>query len=183
MNSAYTKFSQSLGEFRHLRGLTMMAMLLALNVALSFLSVQPLPFLKIGFSFLSLAAAGMMFGPTAGFLIGAAGDLISYMIKPTGAFNPALTLVAAIAGLIWGLALYKNQCSIPRVILGKTAITIVCNLLLTTLVLGLFFGQAINEIFPIRLVKNLCTLPVEIVLACIVCKTLVKIQRRLGRAA
>ncbi len=141
MMRVFQKFSDSLGEFRNLRNLTLMAMLLALDVCLSFFSVQFTSFLKIGFSFLSLTAAGMMFGPTAGFLIGAAGDLIGYFIKPTGAFNPLLTLVAAIAGLIWGLFLYKNQCSIGRIIIAKTAITVLCNLVMTTAILCLYFGS------------------------------------------
>ncbi|MGI5896895.1 MAG: folate family ECF transporter S component [Oscillospiraceae bacterium] len=183
MNLFVRKFSQSLGEFRSLRNLTMMAMLLAMKVALSFFTIQPLPSLKIGFSFLALAVAGMMFGPSVGFLLGAAGDIISFVIKPTGAFNPAMTLIAALGGLIWGLALYKNQCTLPRVIIGKTCITVICNLLLTTLVLSLFFGQVFNEIFPLRLVKNLCTLPVEILLATIVCKAVSKIEARVRRPA
>lgn len=183
MNLFVRKFSQSLGEFRNLRNLTMMAMLLAMNVGLSFFSIQPFPFLKIGFSFLALAVSGMMFGPSAGFLLGAAGDIIGFMIKPTGAFNPAMTLVAALAGLIWGLALYKNQCSLLRVIIGKASITAICNLLLTTLFLSLFFGQVFNEIFPLRLVKNLCTLPVEVLLAYVVCKAVSKIEARVRRPA
>ena len=175
------KFSESLAEFQSLRSLTIMAMLLALDVGLSFFSVQPLPFLKIGFSFLSLVATGAMYGPTAGFIIGALGDLIGFFIKPTGAFNPAFTLVAALAGMIWGLFLYKNQVRLVRVILAKTTITVVCNLILTTLFLSWFFGQAINEIFPLRLVKNLCVLPVEIAMAYFVGFTLCKVQQRIRR--
>ena len=181
MMRIFYKFSDSLGEFRNLRNLTLMAMLLALNVCLSFFSIQPFPFLKIGFSFLSLTAAGMMFGPTAGFLIGAAGDLIGYFIKPTGPFNPLMTLVAAVAGLIWGLVLYKNQCGLGRVIIAKTTITVVCNLIMTTTILCLFFGSVFNEIFPLRVVKNLCALPVEVAMAYFMCKALVRIQAKIRR--
>lgn len=177
------KFSDSLGEFKDLRNLTLMAMFLALDVCLSFFSVQVFPFLKIGFSFLSLTAAGMMFGPVPGFAIGAAGDLIGYFIKPTGAFNPLMTLVAAVAGLIWGLVLYKNQCGLLRIIIAKTSITVICNLVMTTAILCLFFGSAFYEIFPLRVLKNLCVLPVEVALAYFVCKALVKIQARVRRPA
>ena len=183
MMRVFNKFSDSLGEFRSLRNLTLMAMLLALNVCLSFFSIQPFPFLKIGFSFLSLTAVGMMFGPTAGFIIGASGDLIGYFIKPTGPFNPLMTLVAAVAGLIWGLVLYKNQCGLGRVILAKTAITVICNLVMTTAILCLFFGSVFNEIFPLRVVKNLCVLPVEVAMAYFMCKALVRIQTKIQRIA
>lgn len=183
MMRVFNKFSDSLGEFRSLRNLTLMAMLLALNVCLSFFSIQPFPFLKIGFSFLSLTAVGMMFGPTAGFIIGASGDLIGYFIKPTGSFNPLMTLVAAVAGLIWGLVLYKNQCGLGRVILAKTAITVICNLVMTTAILCLFFGSVFNEIFPLRVVKNLCVLPVEVAMAYFMCKALVRIQTKIQRIA
>ena len=83
--------------------------------------------------------------------------------------------------MIWGLFLYKNQVRLVRVILAKTTITVVCNLILTTLFLSWFFGQAINEIFPLRLVKNLCVLPVEIAMAYFVGFTLCKVQQRIRR--
>ena len=179
----FKNFSDSLEAFRSLRNLTLMAMLLALNVCLSFFAIQPFPYLKIGFSFLSLTATGMMFGPTAGMILGAAGDLIGFFIKPTGAFNPLMTLVAATAGLIWGLLLYKNQCGLGRVILAKTLITAICNLIMTTAILCLFFGSVFVEIFPLRLVKILCALPAEAAMAYFVCKTLVQIQKRIRRSA
>ncbi len=181
MTRIIQKISNSLAEFRDLRNLTLMSMLLALDVCLSFFSIQVLPFLKIGFSFLSLTAAGMIFGPLPGFVIGAAGDLIGFFLKPTGPFNPLMTLVAAVAGLIWGLILYKNQCGLLRVFIAKTSITIICNLIMTTAILCLFFGSVFNEIFPLRVLKNLCALPIETAMAYFMCKALVKIQEKVRR--
>lgn len=183
MNRVFKLFSDSLGEFRSTRNLTLMGLLLALNVILSFLSVQPFPYLKVSFGFLALAAAGMMFGPTAGFILGAAGDLISFIIKPTGAFNPLLTLVAALGGLIWGLFLYKNKTGLLRVIFARVSIVTICNLVCTTAILCLFFGSAFQEIFPLRVIKNLCALPVEIALAYFVCKMVSVIRVKTGWAS
>ena len=177
----FAVFSSSLKEFRDVRNLTLMAMFLALNVCLSFFSVQPFPFLKIGFGFLSLTAVGLLFGPTAGFVIGAAGDLISFMVHPTGPFNPMMTLVAAVGGLLWGLFLYKNETALWRVIAAKTAVTVICNLAMTTFILCVYYDTAFNEIFPLRVIKNLCALPVEILLAFLLCKVLLRIQKSVRR--
>ena len=174
-------FSDSLKELRSLPNLTLAAMLLAVSVCLSFLSFQPFPFLKIGFSYLALAAVGMFFGPTVGFLVGGACDILGYLIKPTGDFNLLMTLIAALGGMIWGLFLYKNRTGLLRVILAKTTITVVCNLILTTAVLCLYFGSAFAEIFPLRVLKNLCALPVEIALTYFLCRVLQTIRSRVGR--
>jgi riboflavin transporter len=52
-------------------------MLLALKVILGLFTLNLSPILKVGFSFLPIAAAGMLFGPVAGGTVGALGDIAS----------------------------------------------------------------------------------------------------------
>ena len=40
-----------------------------------------------------------MFGPVMGFMCGGLGDIIQYIIKPTGPYFPGWTLSAALLGL------------------------------------------------------------------------------------
>lgn len=47
-----------------------------------------------------------MFGPVMGFVCGGLGDLIQFVIKPTGAYFPGWTISAALAGFIYGLFFY-----------------------------------------------------------------------------
>ncbi len=55
--------------------------------------------------------AGAFFGPFIGFLTGALGDLLGWVINPSGgAFNPFLTVTSGLLGLIPGVvfAVYKK---------------------------------------------------------------------------
>ncbi len=64
------------------------------------------PTLRLSVSFLANCAIGYMFGPVMGFVCGGLGDLIQFVIKPTGPYFPGWTLSAALAGFIYGLFFY-----------------------------------------------------------------------------
>ncbi len=158
-------FLESFKEFKKLRSLTGLGMCLALGVILSFFfSVQLSQELKLTFSFLPLALIGMMYGPSCGFIAGAALDLICYVIKPTGPYFPGFTLTTALTGLVFGLFLYKGQTKLWRMAAAKVLINLLLNLLLNSLWLKLLYGSAFWAMLPTRLVKNAALLPIEIAL-------------------
>ena len=109
-------------ELKSIYPLAAIAMLLALRVVLGIISNPTLPMfgntIKISLAFLPIALAGAMFGPVPAALVGALGDVISFMIVPMGAYSPGFTISGALTGLIFGYALYKNQVTLPRVIIG-----------------------------------------------------------------
>lgn len=108
----FEKFKKSAKEFANVRSVVTMAMLLALRVVLSvFVSIRIGESLKISTAFLATAVMGVSFGPTAGFIFGAAGDIIQWALNPTGPLIIGLTVNSALAGLIYGMAFYG---SLPR---------------------------------------------------------------------
>lgn len=101
-------FRDSALELKKLRCITVTAMLIALNLALKTVTINVTDDLKISFSFLALAAIGMLFGPTVSFLSGTVTDILGLLIANTiGAFNPLFTIVEAVGGMLYGLFLYK----------------------------------------------------------------------------
>ncbi len=97
-------------ELKKLQSMVIIAMLLALRVVLGMFANATLPIfgnaVKISGAFLPIAMAGAMFGPVPGMLVGALGDVLSYIIAPTaGGFFPGLTLSGALTGLIYGFFL------------------------------------------------------------------------------
>lgn len=101
-------FKDSALELRKLRCITVTAMLIALNLALKSVTVYISDDLKISFSFLALAAIGMLFGPTVSFLSGIITDILGLLVANTiGAFNPLFTVVEATGAMLYGLFLYK----------------------------------------------------------------------------
>ncbi len=112
--------------------LAVLALLTALSVVLSrFLSIQT-PVTKIGFSFLPIAFAGVLFGPVGGALAGGLADLIGALLFPIGAYFPGYTLTAALTGAIYGFAWYKKRSPL-RVVTTVVFKQTVCSLLLNTL--------------------------------------------------
>ena len=70
------------------RTIVYLGVLTALEIVLSrFLSISAWN-LKIGFSSVPVALAGMLFGPLAGGIVGALGDLLGAVLFPIGPYFP-----------------------------------------------------------------------------------------------
>ena len=120
------KTLNSAKELKSVYGLTAIAMLLALRIVLGFFANSTLAIfgntVKISGAFIPISVAGAMFGPIPAGLIGALGDIISFMMNPTsGGFFPGFTISGLLTGFIYGYALYKNEVTLPRVIMGWVA--------------------------------------------------------------
>lgn len=139
-------------------------MLLGLEVVLGMFTLNVSPLLKIGFSFLPVAAAGMLFGPAAGGTVGALGDIVSYLIQPTGPYFPGFTLNGFISGFLYGVFFYRRPVRLSRTALAKLAVTVLINLLLTPLWLSVLYSKAFFAVLTARIVANLIQLPVNIAL-------------------
>ncbi len=91
--------------------LCLMAMLVAITMALSFLS----GYLRIGslskfnISFISVYIGAALFGPIAGGTIGALADFTSWLINPTGPFIPVFTAIEFVNGFLFGLFFYTAK--------------------------------------------------------------------------
>ncbi len=116
------KLTGSFFELKNLYSLATIAMLLALRIVLGFFANATLPFfgnsVKISGAFLPIAVAGVMFGPVPAAIIGAAGDVLSFMIAPTGMYFPGFTINGFLTGFIYGMFFYKNNVTIPRVVIA-----------------------------------------------------------------
>lgn len=62
------------------------AMLIAIGVILGFFSVQLTEFIRIGFSGIPNELASMLSGPVVGGIMGGIGDILKFLIKPTGPY-------------------------------------------------------------------------------------------------
>ena len=170
-------FADSLHEFQDVRKLAVMAMLLALAVVLGFYAtIQIGDFLRIGFAFIPNELTGMLFGPVAGGFMGSIADIAKYAVKPIGAFFPGFTISGLLAGLIYGVVLYKKPVSLKRIIVANTLVTVFVNLLLNTYWLTILYGNAFAVLLPARIIKEAILLPIDIVLFFTVARVLGRTQ-------
>ncbi len=162
MQTLRETWAASAREYRHLRTLTLVAMLVALNIILDYVgSVQVLPELRVGFGFLTMAMVGMLFGPAVGMGAGCLTEVVSYLMNPRGAYFPGFTITAVVGGLIYGCVLYRQNVTYWRALLAKGLVNLIGNVLLNTIWLSMLYGDAFTALLPLRLLKNAALCPLE----------------------
>lgn len=170
-------------QVKNLKVLVTVAMLIALNVVLTIFVDIPLPFgdnLRIRFDFLAEIVFCMIGGPIIGVFGGMAGDLVSYLCHPSGAFFPGYTLSAMLACLIYSLFLFRTRVSIVKIAAAKVLVNGLVNVLL-----GSVWSTVIGKygyVFYLAksAIKNSIMLPIEIALMVAVLAILVPVISRLG---
>nr|WP_243764328.1 folate family ECF transporter S component [Bittarella massiliensis (ex Durand et al. 2017)] len=148
-------------EFRTLSSLAGASMMTALNVVLSFFTLRLSELLKVGFSFLAVAATGFLYGPLLGAAAGGIGDIVKYLIHPDGPYFIGFTFNACLSGFLYGLYLYKKPVKLWRAVCAKLTVSLVINLLLNPLFLSILYGKAFVLISTVRLTKQLVMFPVD----------------------
>ena len=169
---------RSFQELKKLRTITGMALLLAISVIIDQFSLQLSPSLKVGFGFIVTGLSGMLYGPVCAGLMGGVGDIVRFIIKPTGTFFFGFTLYAILGGILYGLFFYKNKVTVMRCIFSKTLANVVINILLNTLWLSILLGKGFFGMIGPRILKNLIALPIEVFLLWIVLRQLAVFFRK-----
>lgn len=165
--------------------LTQLSILVALEIVLSrFLSFSVWN-QKIGFAFVAVAAAGMLYGPIGGAIVGGLSDFCGAILFPIGAYFPGFTLTNAILGVIFGLLLNTKKIEVKhkgfslvviRSILAAVINQIVCSLLLNSVWISVLYKTPIRELMATRLVQAAIMLPVQIIILPILYKLSIKLK-------
>ncbi len=131
--------------------ITVSAVFLALAVVLKLVTTFYLPImgasgLKIDFSGVFSAFPSILFGPWYGGAVCAAADLLGYVLKPSGAFIPALTLTQFLSGFLIGVAaLVIKRLTASGINRAKSIIAAVCAAVLTvTALIGVLCCVSLN---------------------------------------
>ena len=170
-------FTQALAELKKPRSLALGAMCAALHILLNQFTVPLSPMLEIGFDFLALSAAGYLCGPWVAGLVGAAGDVLGYLLRPNGAYFPGFTLSAILMGILYGLWYYKRPVKLWRCIAAHLSAVLLFNFFLTPLWLHIMYGQAFVLLTGMRLVKNLFQFPFSAALSLLVLRTCARVDQ------
>ena len=168
------QFRLSLGEVKSTRTLAVCGMFAAVGVVLGYFTISIGNFLKIGFSSLPNQCIYALFGPAVGAMFGGILDILKYMIRPTGPFFPGFTLNAVLAGLIYGFSFYKRPVTFRRVLLTEACVSLICNILLSTLWISALYGHAFLALLPMRALKNIIQVPINAFLFYLVDKNILK---------
>ena len=106
---------------RDIRVLTSAGLLSAIAIVLGFFKIPLTQIIEIRFMVLPVAAAGWLFGPVVGGLVGIVADVGGYLIKPTGPFFPGFTITSMLSGVIFGCVLYRRRPTLLRIFTAQAA--------------------------------------------------------------
>lgn len=156
-------FKESANEFKNVRNLCVISLLLALRVCLNFLTIPISDLCHVSFLFIVMGIIGGMYGPFVAAVCGGVGDILCYVVHPMGGYFIGFTFSAMVAGILYGLVLYKNQFRVPRIIFAEIFVDVVVNVLLNTLWISMLYGSGFLELLvTVRIPKNLITIPLSV---------------------
>jgi ECF transporter S component (folate family) len=148
--------------------LTYLAVFIALNVVLARIASVRLVFagvegIRIGLGGLPVIMAGVLWGPVAGGIVGAMGDMIGYFLNPAGPYMPHFTLSAALTGVIPALVLRilgREKSPGPgalmlAILVGQT----ITSLILVPYFLQTLFGIPWRPLLVARVVSQAINIP------------------------
>lgn len=166
----FKNFHNSAKKLKDTYVICICAVMVALYVVLDMFQLQLAPQIVISFSFVPVAVSGWLFGAVPAMMVGGASDIMSFLIKPTGAFFPGFTLTAILMGLVFGVILdgAKGKDIWIRTVVSKTVVTILLNIGLNTIWTSMLTGKAYMVLLYGRIVKNAVMLIPEIIVMALV---------------
>lgn len=127
------------------RLLTIMALLIAMSIVFSRVLSISTGFVRFNLGSLPVLLAGILFGPAAGFAVGALADIIGGVLAGY-AINPLITLGAGSIGLVggwlWHSAALREHNINLRLACSVLAAHIVGSMIINSIALRVFYGYA-----------------------------------------
>ena len=130
-----------------IRTVVFTALLIAIEVVLNrFFSISN-SFLKIGFSFVPITVAAVMFGPITAAVVAGSGDFIGAILYPIGPYFPGFTFTAILMGFVWGVFLRKWKSDggfrtyLTAVLLPSLINNLILGLILNTAWITVVYGK------------------------------------------
>ena len=130
-----------------------LSVLVAMDVVLTrFLSINAWN-TRIGFGFVPMVIAAMMYGPLSAGIVAALADFIGAILFPTGPYFPGFTFSVFLMVIVFGLFLYKDR-SFWRVVVSVLITQFVISLFLTTYWISFLYGANYKALLATRVVQS-----------------------------
>ena len=159
-----------------LKTVAVLGIMIALEIVLARFSIHTSD-LKIGFSFVPIVVAAALYGPIAGGIVGAIGDVVSAILFPVGSYFPGFTVTAFLTGAIFGLFLYKKESNL-NVVLSVLLTQAVISQFVNTYFISVLYGNPYWPLFVTRLAQTATMSAVQIALIILLIKKLIPVLEK-----
>ncbi|SHE94768.1 ECF transporter S component, folate family [Atopostipes suicloacalis DSM 15692] len=142
--------------------IAVLGVLMALELAISRVSILLGPSNRLTFGFIIHAVIGMLYGPwVAGFAAAGSDLLKSFLFGVQGQFFIGFTLTAFVGSFIYGLFLHRKHIRWHHIFWAVLLNSIFTNLLLNTLWLNLLYQTPFPVLLASRIPQNLIMGPIR----------------------
>ena len=120
---------------------------------------------RVGFGALPIIFAGIAFGPVAGGIVGALGDILGYFINPLGAYMPHFTFTSFLTGFIPGFIVFyvlKRCRTLPVILIAISVGQLITSLTLVPYFINTLFEVPFTVLMPPRLISQLINIPIYV---------------------
>lgn len=151
--------------------MNVLGVLIAIQIVLSrFLSISAWN-VKIGFGFIPIVVAAILYGPFPAGIAYALSDMIGAILFPVGPYFPGFTLTAFLTGVTYGLFLHKKQ-SVPC-IAGAVAVSqLVLSLLVNSLWISILYSTPYTALLATRMIQCAVLIPTEFIVIGMITKSI-----------
>ena len=135
--------------------------------------------IKIGFSFVPIVIAAILFGPVHAAIVGGLGDFLGALLFPIGAYFPGFTLTAVLMGIVWGLFLHKEQ-TIPRIGISVLINQFILGLVVNTYWISVLYGSPYGPLFLTRIVQSVVLTVAQCIVIYAISKAVPRLKENLA---
>jgi len=158
------------------RQLITLSILVAVEIVLNrFLSINAWN-IKIGFSFVPVVIAAILFGPLQAAVVGALGDFLGAILFPIGPYFPGFTLTAFLTGLVFGVFLHKEQ-TLSRILGAVVIAQFVLGLFLNTYWISVLYGSPFGPLLATRVIQAALLTVVQTVTTLAIARVMPRIRK------
>lgn len=143
------------------KSVSVVGFLVAMEIILARFSIHTWN-LKIGFSFIPIVVAAIFYGPVAGGLVGAIGDVVSAILFPVGAYFPGFTLTAFLTGAVFGW-FFRKKVTVLNVVLSVLVVQGLISQVMNTYWISFLYGSPFGPLFVTRMYQTAAMSGVQIV--------------------
>ncbi len=154
----------SLENARSLKTLVICALCMALSVILGYFYIPITESLSIRFTYLATSTVGLVAGPVAALIYGAAVDLLDFMMHPGFTFFFGYTLSAMVGAFFYAIFYYRQRITILRILLCRLCVNLIVNVGMGAYWSNMLYGKGFIYRLTTSFFKNVIMLPVEVVI-------------------
>jgi len=149
----------------------MMGLLIAMNIVLTRVLSFSAWNARIGFGFVPIVIAAVLFGPIPAGIVAALSDILGATLFPVGPYFPGFTLTAFLIAVVYGLFLYNKKHTMTRIALAIAVTQLLFSFALNTVWISILYSTPIKALFAIRITQTAILIPVQIAVVSVMLKS------------